>query len=72
MRDDIERSNVKAKLDVIGPFRDFLVKSGAPRATREALDDWTEQLCGSRTYFWSRNYNTPAPPILLPHERKAH
>jgi hypothetical protein len=55
MLDDIERDEIKAKHDVIGPFRNFLIKSHAPDALRNALDDWTEELSGDRTFFWSRH-----------------
>lgn len=68
-RDDMERANIKRKLDVIGPFRNFLIETGAPDSLRNALDDWVEDLSGDRTYFWSRNYSGTSPRILLKHER---
>ena len=67
---EIERSHVRAKLDKIGPFRDFLIKSAAPEDLSHALDDWTEDLTGDRTFFWSNHMNAPKPKILLKHERK--
>jgi hypothetical protein len=72
MLDDIERGKIKAKLDVIGPFRDFLIKAHAPHAMLTALDDWTEELSGDRSFFWSRHVNCPTPRILLKHERRTH
>lgn len=69
-REDSERAEIQAMLDVIGPFRHFLIKSHAPDALRNALDDWAEDLTGDRTFFWSRHCNAPAPRILLKHERQ--
>jgi len=68
--EECERTRIREQLDVIGKFRDFLLSNGSPDELMSALDDWTGKLTGDRTFFWSRNYNTPSPKILLPHERK--
>ena len=68
-RDEAERTHIRAKLDKIGPFRSFLIKSAAPDELTKALDDWTGDLTGDRTFFWAGNGCTPKPRILLKHER---
>lgn len=68
-RDDAARAAIKAKLDTIGPFRDFLIKNAAPLDLLERLDDWVGDLAGDRSYFHSRDSSRPAPVIKLPHER---
>ena len=67
----MERARIREKLDVIGPFRNFLIRSAAPDSLRHALDDWTENLTGDRTFFWSTHMNSQKSRILLKHERKS-
>lgn len=69
-RNEAERGEIQRRLDKIRPFRDFLIRSAAPDALRTALDDWTEDLTGDRTFFWPGHMNSPTPKILLKHERK--
>jgi hypothetical protein len=68
-RDDAARAAVQAKLDVIGPFRKFLIETGAPNELLEKLDDWAGELTGRRDWFWAHDSGHAPPQIKLPHER---
>jgi hypothetical protein len=61
--------DVQAKLDVIGPFRKFLIESRAPIELVDRLDDWIEELTGRRDFFWAHDSGHAKPEIKLPHER---
>lgn len=68
-RDEEARAAIQAKLDVIGPFRKFLIYSNAPDELLAKLDDWTGELTGRRDYFHAHDSGHGAPQIKLPHER---
>lgn len=68
-RDAAARKEVLARIEVIGPFRDFVLRNRGPQQMIEAIDSWVESLTGHRTYLHARDSAHQRPPILLPHER---
>ena len=64
------RKTVMAKLEVIGPFRSFVLKNAGPDQMLSTIDDWVEELTGFRGWFHAQDCAHEKPPIVMPHERK--
>jgi hypothetical protein len=68
-RDDRDRAEILAMIEVIRPFRDFMIRRPHPPALRAELEAWVEDLTGQKDYLIARDCSHKPPPILLPHER---
>jgi hypothetical protein len=67
--DERARAEVLAMIEVIKPFRDFMIRRPHPPALRAELEAWVEDLTGHKNYLIARDCNHLPPPIILPHDR---